>query len=117
MNSSRQIRAFFLILLLGGSFFLHTFVHHSFCCSVHTGLSVRKAPANHLRPADFTIAHADFFCPVCAGMLNADLPPLENRHAIRFGQPVTFSAFSVFLSTPDWLKPSPRAPPAFSPIS
>ena len=114
MNSLRQIRAFFLILLLGGSFFLHTFVHHSSCCSVHTCLSVRKGAVNQFRPAVFSITSADFFCPVCAGMMNADLPSSENRHDIPFGQPEVFSAFSDFLSTPDWLLPSPRAPPAFS---
>ena len=113
MNSLRQIRAFFLILLLSGSFFLHTFVHHS-CCSINTCLSVRKDAVNQFRPAVFSIESADFFCPVCAGMMNADLPPSENRHDIPIGQPVTFSAFSDFLSTPDWLLPSPRAPPAFS---
>ena len=112
MNSLRQIRAFFLILLLSGSFFLHTFVHHSSCCSVHPCLSVRKSAANQLRTAVFSIASADFFCPVCAGMMNADLPLSENRHAIFIGQPEVFSAFSDFLSTPDWLLPSPRAPPA-----
>ena len=112
MDPLRQIRAFFLILLLGGSFFLHTFVHHSSCCSVHTCLSVRKTAANHLRMAVFTITTADFFCPVCAGMLNADLPSPENRHAVPIGRPGVFSAFSDFLSTPDWLLPSPRAPPA-----
>ena len=114
MNSLRQIRAFFLILLLSGSFFLHTFVHHSSCCSSHTSLSVRKDAVNQFRPAVFSIESADFFCPVCAGMMNADLPSSENRHAIHFGQLVSFSAFSDFLSTPDWLLPSPRAPPAFS---
>ena len=114
MNSLRQIRAFFLILLLSGSFFLHTFVHHSSCCGVHTCLSVRKGAVNQFRPAVFSIASVDFFCPVCAGMMNADLPSSENRHAVSIGQPEVFSAFSDFLSTPDWLLPSPRAPPAFS---
>ena len=114
MNLLKQIRAFFLILLLSGSFFLHTFVHHSSCSGIHTGLSVRKGAANHLRPAVCTVAPAEFFCPVCAGMMNTDLPSSENRHDIPIGQSVTFSAFSDFLSTPDWLLPSPRAPPAFS---
>ena len=114
MKSLKQIRAVFLILLLGGSFFLHTFVHHSSCCSVHTCLSVGKGAANHLRPAVFSIASVDFFCPVCAGMMDADLPSSENRNAISIGRPEVLSAFSDFLSTPDWLLPSPRAPPAVS---
>ena len=117
MNSLRQIRAFFLILLLSGSFFLHTFVHHSSCCGVHTCLSVRKGAVNQFRPAVFSIASVDFFCPVCAGMMNADLPSSENRQAIFIGQPEVFSAFSDFLSTPDWLLPSPRAPPSFSTLA
>ena len=117
MKSFRQIQTVFLILLLSGSFFLHTFVHHSSCCGIRTSLSVRNDSVKSLHSDSCTAADADFFCPVCAGMLNADQVPAETRLAIPIGQPVVFSACSDILSTPDWLLPSPRAPPAFSTLA
>ena len=112
MKSFRQIQAVFLILLLSGSFFLHTFVPHSSCCGVRNQFSVRNDSVKSLHSDSCTAADVDFFCPVCAGMLNADQVPAEPRLVIPIGQPVIFSAFSESISTPDWLLPSPRAPPA-----
>ena len=115
MKSLRQIQAVFLILLLSGSFFLHTFVHHSSCCGVRRQLTVRNDTVNCLHSDSCTVSPVEFFCPVCAGMLNADQVPAETRLVIPIGQPVVFSTFSDLLSTPDWLLPSPRAPPAIIP--
>ena len=106
------MQAVFLILLLSGSFFLHTFVHHSSCCGVSTGLAVRTDSVKSLHSDVCTAADIDFFCPVCAGMLNTDQVPAEPRLAIPFGEPAVISEFSDLLSTPVWLLPSPRAPPA-----
>ena len=117
MKALRQIQTVFLILLLSGSFFLHTFVHHSDCCGSHPGLSVRNDSVKHILRVDCAEESIDVFCPVCAGMLNADQVPAETRLAIPFGQPVVISAISDFLSTPDWLLPRPRAPPAFSTLA
>ena len=111
MKSSRHIRTVFLILLLCGNFFLHTFVHHSSCCGSGTHPSVRSESACCIRPVSCFIASVELFCPVCAGMLTADHIPAENGLPIPFGKTVVFSAFRNLLSSPGWLRPSARAPP------
>lgn len=112
MKSFRQIQAVFLILLLSGSFFLHTFVHHSDCCGTGSHFSLRNDSVKRIQPVECTEVHTEFFCPVCAGMMNADSVPVETRFAVPIAKPAVFVFISELLATPGWLLPSPRGPPA-----
>ena len=115
MKLFRTILTVFLILLTGGSFFLHHLVHHSVCCGSGTQLSAHADSGICVIEVSCTDDSAEFFCPVCAGMLTADQVSTENHLTIPFGQGAAFTALSELLSTPDWLRPSPRGPPTAIP--
>ena len=114
MKSLKQIRAVFLILLLGGSFFLHTFVHHASCCGSDTGLQVCTDAPTRILPDSCAADPIELFCPVCAGLMNTVPPPAEERLSFSSGSAAVFSAISDQISTPAWLRPSPRGPPIHS---
>ena len=104
-----------LLLMFIGSFVLHPLIHDSGCRagSVRLDSCGQQAGRAIAQSEHKTALHAvDDFCPVCAGLLTAFCP--ENDPApVSLGttlREVTFGSARVF--TPDWLKPSPRAPPA-----
>ena len=115
MKLFRTILTVFLILLTGGSLFMHHLVHHSVCCGAGTHLSTHEHSGNCIIEVSGTDESAEFFCPVCAGMLTADQVPVDNHIPIPFGQKAVFTALSELLTTPSWLRPSPRGPPAVIP--
>ena len=124
-----------LILLFVSSFILHGLLHSSSCCcSAGSGIRIPAesrcacgkttgAESSKITlPADGCIAagkpavgSADLFCPVCAGLLTTDDPARTEAPLIRRGGTEVSPACSTVISTPAWLRPSPRAPPAAQP--
>ncbi|MBO4649493.1 MAG: hypothetical protein J5806_15190 [Lentisphaeria bacterium] len=111
----QRSRSILLLLLFVGSFVLHPLIHDFGChsdpvrlssCGEKVGRTI--APSEH--QAEFHAAET--FCPVCAGLLTAFCPENDQSTVFSGGTDPVKTPCSGRVSTPDWLKPSPRAPPA-----
>ena len=111
----QRSRSILLLLLFVGSFVLHPLIHDSGCHSDSIRLSssgekVGRAITRSEHQAEFHAAET--FCPVCAGLLTAFCPENDPATVFPGGTDPVKTPCSGRVSTPDWLKPSPRAPPA-----
>ena len=111
----QRSRSILLLLLFVGSFVLHPLIHDSGCHSDSVrsdtcGEKVGRTITQSEHQAEFHAAET--FCPVCAGLLTAFCPENDPAAVFPGGTDPVKTPSSALVATPDWLKPSPRAPPA-----
>jgi len=109
-KSFQKFSVFFMILLMAGSFILHTGVHDCGCTG-DTHFHPRKTAGPIFLADGPETGRLELFCPLCAGLLTSDRPesfdpvlPAREMSGIPAGRSAELVLIRQQL-------PSPRAPP------